>query len=167
MKSLLVIKAILQYSKPIYAIKSLITTIIPYFASENLSIRDLAFECLAVYSLIDLKISKEYFDYFSKILEENIETITINEIELIAIKAIFDNFLMFDLLKNDENSDYDNAYQYLINFALKCEESESLELCITGLCRLSFADRIPNQIELLSYLFLLWHDSIIIKKGRI
>jgi len=155
-------------------IKGLLSSFIgPCFQNTTPAIKDLSFKCLSLYVLLDKKFSIEYMKIYKEYLDNFRLGQSCEPSLLTAIKAVFDFFLAYNLLNeddltfegNDEGTfDCSDLVERLI--ALMFEgDILTKKVCVEGFTRLIFNKRMKNPTEILTLLMIIWHDTLVVRNG--
>jgi len=150
-------------------LSNLLTSFIgPLFKEGNQIIRDKALNCLALWVFHDKSQCIEYFPVFTNIFDS--EVINTNPYTILSLKFIFDFLMIYDYPKinGPENLnltyDLEDLMSLLSKFMFKGDVLIQ-KLCIEGFCRLLFTHRIEETEKILANLMLIWHNTLLLKKG--
>lgn len=141
------------------------TLIHPAFQLSESYITSMAIESLGLFCLLKYERCREYLYIFKTVLDKKEDTFIV----FLALRAVLDFFMVFDILKEDEDGGIkDNDEEMLssgqtvfgiVASYLDSNNSHIQSLVCEGLCKLLLLEKIRNGEAILTKLLLLFFDQ--------
>lgn len=145
------------------------TLVHPALSVSSVELQTLAMECLSLFCLLDVKLCKDYLYLFKLVLRPCSEAPD-PLMEFIAIRAVCDFFLAFDLLNEeissetvilDEDASLKTSAHTMLQTVLQYLGNPDPHLqvvVIEGVAKLLLFDRVPKSTAILAKLLLLFFE---------